>query len=938
MSVVVGTKIGPYEVTGTLGAGGMGEVYRARDARLARDVALKVLPDTFASDAERLARFQREAQVLAALKHPNIGAIYGLEDSPAEPGPPVRALVLELVEGDTLADRIAGGPIPPEDALVIARQIAEALEAAHEQGIVHRDLKPSNIKVSPDGAVKVLDFGLAKLTQASGSGPQALDATASPTITASMMTGVGTILGTAAYMAPEQAKGRPADKRSDVWAFGCVLYEMLTGRRAFEGEDISDTLAAVLRAEPDWSALPADVPVSVRTLLQGCLAKDRRQRIADISTALFVLSHVKKLDAPAASAADATAPRTPLWRRLAPAVAAGIIVGVAAGFMAWTMKMPSPGPVSRFRMTLPEGEQFGRLGRNLLAVAPDGSRIVYVANDRLNLRVLDQLDPTPIRGTEGTGANQPTTPFFSPDGQWVGFFQAGQLKKVSITGGAPVKVCDTAAAGPPFSVSWGADNTILYNTGLNIWRVSANGGTPESLITFEAGERVHGQQLMPDGRTLLFTLTRSVTWDEAEIVLHSLDTGMRQTLVKGGSDGRYLPTGHIVYSLGSTLLAVAFDLESMRVTSGPVPVVEDVAMAGPNFGAGGRQAVAGISGAGHFDVSTNGVLAYVASGAAGFAATRSFVWVDRQGREEPLMTPLRPYTYPRLSPDGTRIAVDIVWEGNRDIWVWDLSRGTLTRVTSDPTFDRVPVWSTDGQRLIFSSDRAGSANLFWQAADGTGAAERLTESPRIHYPMSISPDGSRLVVRESAGGGSQSPGVDLMLLSLDGMRPGASRSQKPATVAPLIQTMFSEDNGAISSDGQWIAYESNASGEFQIFVRPFPDAAQAQWQVSTAGGTQPLWAPNGSELFYRTSDGALMAVSVKPGPTWDAGTPVQILGPGYYVGDRQGTPYRSYDVSVDGRRFLMLKESTPPNQTSNTPPIIVVQNWFQELERLVPTR
>ena len=528
MALASGFRLGAYEVVAPLGAGGMGEVYRARDTTLNRDVALKVLPELVALDRDRLVRLKREAQVLAALNHPNIAAIYGFEESNG-----LQALVLELVDGPTLADRIAQGPLPLDEALPVARQIAEAVQAAHEQAIVHRDLKPANIKLRPDGTVKVLDFGLAKALEPVSA--VSADATASPTITSPAMTRIGVILGTAAYMSPEQAKGGAADKRSDVWAFGCVLYEMLTGRRAFECDDVSETLAAVLRGEPDWTLLPADVPVSIRTLLTGCLAKDRRRRIADFSTVIFVIDCQDQL-VPASGSAMHSAPAASvqLWRKAIPA-AAVIIIGLAAAYAGWMLKPGASRVVTRFAITLAEGDTFTP-GANWVALSPDGARLAYTANKRLYLRAFDQLDAVSIAANSAAIAS-PRTPFFSPDGQWLAFWQASQLKKVSVSGGAPVALC--AMRVPPAGAWWATDNTILVGDGASgIWRVSGNGGTLERIIAVEAGERARGPQLLPDGRTVLFTLAATASSDEAQIVVQPLGGATRHTVITGGADAR----------------------------------------------------------------------------------------------------------------------------------------------------------------------------------------------------------------------------------------------------------------------------------------------------------------------------------------------------------------------------------------------------------------
>ena len=901
----------------------MGEVYRARDTKLNRDVAIKVLPDSFANDAERLARFTREAQTLASLNHPNIAQIHGLEESNG-----VRALVMELVEGEDLSQRIARGPISIDEALPIAKQIAEALEAAHEQGIIHRDLKPANIKVRPDGTVKVLDFGLAKALgpELGSAAPNHLSQ--SPTVTSpAMMTGVGRILGTAAYMSPEQARGKAADRRSDIWAFGCVLYEMLTGERAFAGDEVSDTLAFVLTRDPDLMRLPSGTPAQIRGLLRRCLDKDRKRRLDSGAAARLEIDDALASPAHEAPMHAVPAPRVALWRKATPA-AAVVIVGLTAAYGAWTMKPAPPRVVTRLVITLTEGDQFTNANSHLVALSPNGAQLVYAANNRLYLRALDQLDAAPIAGVEGAGPYSARSPFFSPDGQWIGFWQEGQLKKVSLSGGAPVPL---GAIGGPFGATWAADNTILIGQGPEgIWRVSGNGGTPKQIIKVAVGERAHGPQLMPDGRTVLFTLVPAPTegWNEAQIVVQSLDSGARKTLT-GGTDGRYLTTGHLVYALRGTLLAVRFDRTSLSTIGGPVQLVQGVQLAaGGPTGGGGR-----ITGAAHFAVSSDGTLVYVPLTSTTAAPRSTLVWVDRQGREEAIATaPPRLYVYPRLAPDGTRLALDIQDDNEgRDIWVWDFSRGTLTPLTFGQTINRLPLWTPDGDRIIFSSNESGVANLVWQTANGSGTAERLTESKRALFAHTMSRDG-RVVVREIGG-----QSVDLMILNLgDGRRPQPPSSGM-AELKPLLQTSFTEENAEISPDGRWLAYQWDSSGTREVYVRPFPDVASGLSRVSTAGGTEPLWSRDGRDLFYRAPNGAVMRVPIAPGSTWMAGRPVQVIEARSYALGLPSLPYRTYDVSLDGQRFLMIKRSEAPAQNPPARRIVVVQNWFEELKRLVPT-
>jgi serine/threonine-protein kinase len=903
MSLGLGTRIGPYEIVSAIGAGGMGEVYRATDTNLGRQVAIKVLPEALASDPERLARFEREAKTLAALNHPNIAQIYGLERSGTTP-----ALVMELVEGETLADRIARGPIPLDETLPIAKQIAEALEAAHEQGIIHRDLKPANIKVRPDGTVKVLDFGLAKLAESSAR-TRTSDLSLSPTITSPAMTGVGVLLGTAAYMAPEQAKGRPADKRSDIWAFGCVLYEMLTGERAFDGDDVSDTLAAVLRSEPDWARLPANLPPLALTLLRDCLKRDPRWRVSDISTALFVFRREANLETSAPRSTSRLNTTT-----VTAAAIAGLVVALGAAYVI-PRGTSAPTAVTRLSIPLAATGQFTQGSRRLLTLSPDGSLLVYDANNRLYVRRLDQLEAIPIRGIEGSGNGGPRNPFFSPNGQWIGFWQDGQLKKVSVSGGPPVAICQIAA---PYGLTWSADNTILIGGGPSgVWRVSADGGTPENIIKLKAGQVARSPQLMPDGRTILFTVATTANWDDGKIVVQSLDGGAVQTVVRSGTDGLYIPTGHIAYAVGETLLAVPFDAKSLTVVGGPVSLVE--AVAGTTVTLGNSP-----SGVSHFAVSDQGTLAYVPYKAV--IQQRSLVWVDRNGREELLNAPPRAYQYPRISPDATRVALDIR-DQETDIWIWDFARETLTRLTFGPSRDLLPVWTPDSRRIAYVSERDGrNGSLYWQSADGTGAVERLTENRDGEggggqVPYSFTPDGSKLLYRFDTSPPAKT-GADLWVMTINGRRS-----------EPLLQSPFNERHGELSADGRWLAYVSDESGRNEVFVRPFPDANSGRWQVSTAGGSHPLWSRSGEELFFLSPAGEVMGVRITRGSIWSAGAPTKLVDAHYYTnpgGDR------TYDVAPDGRRFLMSKNSSATTQTSVAPQIVVVQGWFDEVKRLVP--
>jgi serine/threonine protein kinase/Tol biopolymer transport system component len=904
MSLSAGIRLGPYEILSALGAGGMGEVYRARDTKLGRDVAIKVLPDALAHDPERLARFEREAKTLAALNHPNIAHIHGFEDSTAVP-----ALVMELVEGPTLADRIATGARPIDETLKVAAHIADALAAAHEKGIVHRDLKPANVKITPDGVVKVLDFGLAK----AAGGESTPDLSQSPTLAG--VTRDGIILGTAPYMSPEQAKGRPVDKRTDLWAFGAVLYELLTGRRAFTGEGVSDTLAHVLMTEPDWTALPANTPASIRRLLRRCLEKDRKRRLADAADARLEID-----DALASPTVETAAPADMPSRRVAPvpiafALASGALIAALA---MWAVTRPAPRALvspSRFAIVPPPGQSLAisSFFRDL-ALSPDGRYLVYraggtVTGGPLMVRAMDALDAQPLAGIT-TARN----PFFSPDSRWIGFFDNDELKKVSVTGGPAITISRLVGPGPR-GASWGDDNTIVFATNdpkTGLLRVSADGGEPTVLTTPDASQH-EGDHLfpsvLPGGRGVLFTITAGQA-ENTQLAVLDLKTGQRKTLLRGGSAAEYVETGHLIYAAAGTLRAVRFDLARLEVLSDPVPAVEYVIVAS--------------TGAANYAVSRSGTLVY----APGDARARSLVWVDRQGHETPIKAPPRAYAIPRLSPDGTRIALDIRDQEN-DIWIWDLARETLTRLTSDPGLDAEPVWTPDGRRLLFSSTRMGVANLYGQAADGTGTADRLTSS--TIQPTSVTPDGTRVV-------GSATPPktqwhVVLSPLASSASRAGHGPSPGPglSRVEPLIQTPFIERNAEVSPDGHFLAYESNESGRNEIYVRPFPEVERGRWQVSTGGGTQAAWARNGRELFYLDGSNRLTAVPVQTtGATFSAGNPIRLFDRAYT------TPvgFRTYDVSPDGQRFLMIKE----DQNATTPGMVVVEHWSEELKARVPTK
>jgi serine/threonine-protein kinase len=924
MIIGPGARLGPYEVTALIGEGGMGQVWRAYHAALKRNDALKVLPHEFAASPERLARFQREAQVLASLNHPNIAHVYGLEQANG-----VQALVMELVEGPTLADRIARGPVPVDEALPIAKQIAEALEAAHEQGIVHRDLKPANIKLRPDGTVKVLDFGLAKAL-----GPPALDdararegghyvqngrsvrvpddrsvrlqpdPTAAPTITSpAMMTGVGVLLGTAAYMSPEQAKGKQVDKRSDIWAFGCVLYEALTGKRAFGADDVTETLAFVITKEIDWTALPSTTPKPIRDLLRRCLQRDPHRRLHDVADARIEIEDAMSAHPDTAAGGPVTARSRWTTAAVVTAIAAGAVAGglLVASIQRSPVMVPK---VSRLEIA-PTGNQALSLSgfEYDFAITPDGSRVVYIGNNgtQLFVRPLDAVEPTLLMKGEIRG------PFISPNGEWVGYTEAQTVKRVALTGGAPVTLFSTSGIR---GATWASDDEIIFaslDLKIGLQRIPAAGGTPTPLtrIDRERGEQNHWwPEMLPDGRGVLFTIIRQAGGlNAAEIAVLDLRAGTTKVLVRGGTHARYAANGYLVYAAAGALRAIRFDLENLAVVGSSREVLPQV-MTTP-FGAV------------EATLSQDGTLVYVPGGSAA-SGIRALVWIDRRGEKTRLPLPERTYAYPRLSPDGTRIAM-VSPEQDYDVWLWDIRLAAFTRATFSLGQDSFPVWSPDSRRMIFGSARSGGQNVFEQAADGTGAVEQLTDGSGTRNPSSFSPDGGRLVFSEA----DLAMGTNIMMMRLDGSR----------RVEPLVRTPANERNAEISPDGRWIAYQSDESGQYEIYVRPFPSADSGRWQISTTGGTRPLWAHSGKELFYLSTDGSLMRVTVESPTTWTASAPSRLLDKAPVFASWSG---RTYDISLDDQRFLMPDSMASSDFAAGPTRFVVIQNWFQELARLVP--
>jgi len=905
-----GTRLGPYEVGDQIGTGGMGEVYRATDTNLKRQVAIKVLPEAVAEDTERLARFQREAEVLAALNHPNIAAIHGLEKSGGQ-----TALVMELVEGPTLADRLSaqGSGLPVEEALAIAKQIAEALEAAHERGIIHRDLKPANVKVRPDGTVKVLDFGLAKAL-----GPDAASAagaqTMSPTITTPAMTQVGLILGTAAYMSPEQARGKTVDTRADIWAFGTLLFEMLSGRRAFDGEDTTEVLGAVVRLEPNWDQLPADVPPRVRQVLRACLRKNLKQRLAHIQDVRLILDGAFHEATEAASGAQtAQRPASPWWRRALPLAATALMAGAVAGGAAWIERAPKPGAVVRSVHRLPQGGGFFNNGQRVVAISPDGRRFAYNSSGGgLYVRDLDVLEERPV-----AGANDKLfvgSPFFSPDGESLGFFsQVGRdVLRLAISGGTAQSLAKVNGV-TLFGASWETDGTILYAQADGIWQVSEDGGEPRHLITTKTGEQAFAPHPLPHGDWVLFTLNSTGgKWDEADVVVQSPSSGERKLIRSGGRDARYLPTGHLVFAQGVALYAMPFDLDRLAVTGAPVEVLSGV-----------RSPAGQTSAAAHYDVSTNGTLVYVPGPTSGGLLSR-LAWVDATGHRQLVDVPPGDYAHPRLSLDGKRLAFERLDGGTSNIWVYDVSGRAAERRLTEGGSNRYPVWSRDGQYLVYQSDREGDLGVFRQRADGTGGAERLTmpEKGTEHIPERWSPTEDRLAVSV------QLPDhVELwMWTAQDGKfeRFGTLRSTSPFDVV-------------FSPDGKQIAYTERVTGA-SSYIQPVASVG-TRYQIGRGEeiAHHPLWSHDGRRLFYFPSAGAAVSVAVlRTTPGVELGRPEPFLGDGLPL-NVTPTSLLNHDVGPDGR-FVTVLQGAEQSGEPFPNEVIIVENWFEELKRLVPTK
>jgi len=892
---MIGKSLAHYVVTNEIGKGGMGEVYQATDTKLGRDVAIKVLPEEFARDADRVARFQREAKLLASLNHPNIAAIHGFEEVEG-----THFLVMELIEGQTLADRIKAGPIPVEEALKFGLQIAEALEAAHEKGVIHRDLKPANIKVTPEGKVKVLDFGLAK---AYAGDPENMDLSNSPTLS-NMATQQGVILGTAAYMSPEQAGGKAVDKRSDIWAFAVVLFEMLTGRSLFAGETVSQTLARVLERQPDFSILPANLHPKITDMLERCLEKHPKNRYHDIADARVDIQKALADPRGILVQPETVSGRGPGLRTTMLWIAVVVLVGVIVGLTVWKLRTPEIRQVMRFDYELPEGQQFSSIQFPSTAVSPDGNQFVYGTPGGLYLRSVNELKANLIAGTDGIAGN----PFFSPDGKWIAYVSDDRkLKKISINGGAPSVLCDFTA-NAIIGGSWNDEDSVVFGQLPGpIMRVSAEGGIPEAISKSSAPANTD-PQFLPGGEYLMYT---EVTGNQGKVVVQSLKSGEITELFPG-FNARYLPTGHIIYRISenNNLFAVPFDLDNLEVKGGAIPIVQDILQ---------------------YAVSGAGTLICIPGTTPGSSSDDlNLVWVDRGGKEESLGADPGEYLFPKIAPDGKKVALTIIGD-NTDVWVWDLIRKTMTRLTFDKGNDYQPIWTRDSKQVLFWSERGGDFGaIFQKRADGIGEVEMLVaNSERQLFPWALSGDGKTLVVLDTPDAYSQ---ADISMLSMTGDH----------ELTPLIRTEeYFETQPQISPNGKWLAYVSNESNRGEIYVRSFPDLEKGRWQVSTNGGVSPLWAPNGRELFYLSDDGgSVMAVEVETEPAFSAGTPKELFSAATYLGGGS-TPGTPWDIDPDGKRFLMMKAPRAAgNESAGKVPgkINIFLNWFEELKQRVPVR
>ena len=891
MAILSGTRLGPYEVAAQIGAGGMGEVYRAHDSKLARDVAIKVLPANFVNDPERLSRFQREARMLAALNHPNIATIFGLEQFDG-----VTCLVMELVPGETLAERVKAAPLPIDEALKIAAQIAEALEAAHEKQIIHRDLKPANVKVTPEGKVKVLDFGLAKAFEGDAANE---DISNSPTLSrAATMQGV--ILGTAAYMSPEQARGRSVDKRTDIWAFGCVLYEMLSGKQAFPGEDVTDILAAVVRAEPDWNALPVATPQKLHDLLRRCLKKDKTLRLRDAGDARIEIHEILT----AAPIAADSAPPPP--RAAFPWIAATavLLIALAALSLVHFREVPMQQPSVRFQVPPPEQSVI-----SMFRLSPDGRSIAISAlsegRNRLWIRPLDALQWQILQGTDDA-----SYPFWSPDGANIGFFAQGKLKKIAVAGGPPQTLCDAPGGR---GGSWSATGVILFTPNLTggLYKVSTAGGVPEAATKFTAPGVSDSQrypEFLPDGRHYLYLEDRA---GNTGVYAGSLDGTAPTRLLPDNSNAVYVPPtppetiGYLLFRREGSLMAQPFDAGRIQLAGEIFPVAEQIG-------------IAVNTGQGAFSASKNGELAFRTGGTSG---NREFTWMDRAGKRFATVTKSSIYRSGALSPDEKRLALAISNESGdlADLWLQELERGVISRFTFEGGGSYSPVWSRDGSRIVFTHRDAGAQYAIYQrAATGTGKAELILGTAVNTSTWDWSPDGKYVLYSDY----QDKTKYDLWLLPIDG-------DHKPI---PYLQTPFSELRGQFSPDGRWMAYVSDESGRYEVYVQTVP-ASGPKWQVSNAGGDFPRWRRDGKELYFIAADQQLMAVPVKvssgSSATFEPGAPQPL----FRIEPVAASPVAAglYVPTANGERFLVNVQAG--GEGSQAPPITLVLNWTAGLKK-----
>jgi serine/threonine protein kinase/Tol biopolymer transport system component len=897
VTLTTGVRLGPYEIVSPLGQGGMGEVYRARDTKLGREVAVKVLPEIFAVDHDRLGRFQREAQVLASLNHPNIAHIHGVEESGGTP-----ALIMELVEGETLAERLGrsgrsstglrplsadarteeaapgGRPLPMDEALSIARQIADALSAAHDRGVVHRDLKPANIKVTPGGIVKILDFGLAK-----ASGAPVVDLSHSPTMVAATVEGV--LLGTAPYMSPEQARGQVVDKRADIWAFGCVLYEMLTGLRAFRGATTTDVLAAIVQRDPNWDALPAKTPRDVRRLLRHCLEKDAGERLHDIADARLELTDALRGEPDIEAPPQQNAMH---WKKRVAWAAASVASILIAGALAawWALRPATAPPEMRFEITTPAGPD-----PTSLAISPDGQTIVFVATSegrpRLWLRSFASITPRPLAGTDGG-----FYPFWSPDSRSIGFFAEGKLQRLDLDGGL---VRALATAPNPVGGAWSPNGTILFTPNYTgpLFRISDAGGDAVAQTRTDARQATHRfPQFLPDGRHFLYYVPTGA--ESRGIYVSDLERGTSRRLLDADAPGVYTSSRQLLFVREGKLIAQPFDLEKFELSGNPFSVADQVVAIGDSASAGVSAAAAGP-------------IVYRV-GRAG--SQRQFVWFDRSGKERDRVAEPdagNPQN-PSLSHDGRRVAMNRTVNGNTDVWILDIDRGLFSRFTFDSAADNSPEWSPDGFRIAFNSNRSGVYDLYLKPATGAGTEQLILATPQNKAPVDWSPDGRFLLYRTPG----LTTGFDVWALPMSG-------DGKPF---PVVQTNFEERDAQFSPDGNWIAYQSNESGRTEVVMQPFPGPG-GKHQISTDGGAQVRWRADGRELFYIAADGRLMAVPIRyssDGKSVEPGAPVPLFAT-RAGGAAVTTNKQAYVVSPDGQRFLMIvvEESASP--------IAVILNW-----------